>query len=140
MLREFACVLRPNGCVLIFDPCISALGALVFGPLHHEPIAYHDSIVWNAPPGWDATQTDYCAAQGNATRVFFGGERSALPDDWNVVHRQRFSAISYIATGGYSKPQLYPDRLYPLLRSFEWAFDLAPTLFATRLLAVLEKR
>jgi SAM-dependent methyltransferase len=138
-LREFARVLKPNGRVLVFDPCISALGALVFGPLHHEPIAYRDAIVWDAPAGWDAAQTDYYAAQGNATRVFFGREGSGLPNGWKIVHRQRFSAIAYIASGGYSKPQLYPDGFYPLLRGLEKGFDLAPTLFATRLLVVLEK-
>jgi len=147
-LREFARVLRspdaiagrPGGRVLIFEPCISALGMLAFGALHPEPVAYHDAIVWDAPPGWQATQADYYAAQGNATRIFFGSERSVLPGGWDVVHRERFSAIAYVASGGYSKPQLYPDQFYPLLRSVEGILDLAPGLFATRLLAVLEKK
>ena len=139
-LREFWRVLQPGGRVLIFDPCISLLGMLVFGALHPEPVAYRDAIVWDAPAGWRATDVDYYAAQGNATRVFFGRERTALPHGWEVVYRQRFSAIAYIASGGYSKPQMYPDSFYPLLLSVEGLLDLAPGLFATRLLVALEKR
>jgi SAM-dependent methyltransferase len=139
-LREFGRVLRPQGRVLIFDPCISLLGTLVYGALHPDPVAFRDEIVWNAPPGWSATQPDYYAAQGNATRIFFGSQRSSLPDNWSVVHRRRFSAIAYVGSGGYSKPQMYPDVLYPLLQSIEPALDLVPMIFATRLLVVLEKK
>lgn len=139
-LREFWRVLRPGGRVLIFDPCISALGMLVFGALHPEPVAYRDAIVWDAPEGWSATDVDYYAAQGNATRIFFGREGAGLPGGWDVVHRARFSAIAYIGSGGYSKPQMYPDGFYPALRSLETVLDWMPALFATRLLVALEKR
>lgn len=138
-LREFRRVLRPGGRVLVFDPCISLLGALVYGAFHPEPVAYYAPILWDAPLGWSPTQVDYYAAQGNATRIFFGREHSSLSANWNVIHRQRFSAIAYAASGGYSKPQLYPDLFYPALRRLERAFDLFPALFATRLLVVLEK-
>jgi hypothetical protein len=49
------------------------------------------------------------------------------------------SAIAYAASGGFSKPQLYPTAALPVIRKFEKALDLFPALFATRLLVILEK-
>jgi SAM-dependent methyltransferase len=138
-LREFVRVLRPGGRVLIFDPFISLLGLAVYGPSHHEPIGWWKDIVWNAPKGWSADQADYYAAQGNATRIFFGRMAPNLLKDWTVVGKLRFAAFSYAASGGYSGPQLYPNRLYPFLSSIDRVLDQIPALFATRLLVVLEK-
>ena len=60
-------------------------------------------------------------------------------EGWRIVKRERLSAISYVATGGYSMPQLYPDIAYPLMRGIDRILDLLPWLFATRALIVLEK-
>jgi SAM-dependent methyltransferase len=139
-LREFERVLRPGGRVIIFDPCISPLGISVFGLLHPEPVAWQEKIVWDAPAGWSIEKPDYYAAQGNATRIFFGRERASLPGAWDVIHRQRFSAIAYVGSGGYSRPKVYPDSFYRTMQVVEKALDLFPALFSTRLLAVLTKR
>jgi hypothetical protein len=48
------------------------------------------------------------------------------------------AAISYVASGGYSKPQLYPDAAFGLMRWIDGVCDRMPALFATRLMAVLE--
>jgi SAM-dependent methyltransferase len=138
-LQEFRRVLRPGGRVLIFDPFISLLGLVVYGLLHHEPINWRQEIEWNAPKGWDPKQTDYYAAQGNATRVFFSRLTPTLLKDWTLVARNRYSAFSYVASGGYSGPQLYPDRFYPQMCALDAALDKIPSLFATRILVVLQK-
>jgi len=140
-LAEFWRVLRPGGRVLVFDPyAFSLLGLLTFGLLHHEPVALHDEIAWSAAAGWSVTESDYYAAQGNAGRVFGNKKFQPLMDGWNLVTVKRFSALSYVATGGYSKPQMYPDKWYPFMQKVDSVLDHLPLLFATRILAVLQKR
>ncbi len=138
-LDEFRRVLKPGGRVIIFDPCMSLLGLLVYGAMHHEPIAIRDPICWKAPPNWTPDGDTYYAAQGNAYRVFFGSQFAVLLKSWRVVERTRLSCVSYVASGGYSKPQLYPDSMLPFMRGIDAACDLAPILFATRLLVILER-
>ncbi len=138
-LNEFRRVLVPGGRVLILEPCLSLLGLLVYGALHHEPLALRSPIEWRAPSEWSPFEERYYAAQGNAFRTFFMRNAERPLHDWEVVHKRRFSAISYVASGGHSKPQLYPERLYPLMRGVDSICDLFPSLFATRLLAVLRR-
>ncbi len=136
-LEEFHRVLRPWGRVIVFDPCVSALGRLVYGLFHPEPLGLDRDVEWLAPAGFSPDDVDYYAAQGNATRIFVRRERELA--GWRVVAVERLSAISYVATGGYSRPQLYPQIALPLMRLIDRICDRVPALFATRLLAVLEK-
>lgn len=136
-LREFHRVLAPGGRVLVFEPAMGALGRLVFGAFHHEPIALGDPIAWDAPTGWTAAEADYYAAQGNASRVF--RDVDAMLEGLRVRSIRKFALLSYVASGGYSKPQLYPDAAYPAMRFVDRVLDAVPALFATRMLVVLEK-
>ncbi len=139
-IRELGRVLEPGGRLIIFDPAMSALGLMVYGALHPEPLGLLRSIAWEAPEGADTTALGYYAAQGNASRVFRRAGASALPPEWRIVHRREMSALAYVASGGYSKPQLYPTRWLPIVRRLERVADVVPILTATRLLVVLEKR
>lgn len=140
-LAEFWRALRVGGRVLVFDPyALSLLGLVTFGLLHHEPIALQDEIAWLAPANWDATASDYYAAQGNAGRIFGNKKFQPLLDGWNLIAVKRFAALSYVASGGYSKPQMYPDKWYPFMQKVDAVLDNLTPLFATRILAVLEKK
>ncbi len=139
-LLEFERVLIPGGRVLIFEPCVSALGRIIYGPMHPEPLGLKEPIIWRAPEPWDPEDIDYYAAQGNAWRLFVKKDPVPELEKWNVHSISRQSAISYVATGGYNGPQLYPEVAYPAMRFIDRICDLFPTLFATRLLVVLQKK
>jgi SAM-dependent methyltransferase len=138
--KEFMRVIAPKGRVIIFDPCMSLAGYLIYGLFHHEPVGAGKPIEWLSPEGWKPRTDTYYAAQGNASRVFFGGAYAALLRDWIVVFRRRFSAFSYVLSGGYSKPQMYPDSWYSLMKAADTVLNAMPVFFATRLLVALERR
>lgn len=139
-LAECRRVLAPGGRVIIFDPYVSLAGHLVYGPLHHEPIGFDRGITASAPPAFNPQQHHYYAAQGNATRVFWRGDAPEILDGWEIIARERVGAWAYALTGGYSKPQMYPTALYPLMRGFDAVAELMPQLLALRALIVLRAR
>ncbi|MFZ5877758.1 MAG: methyltransferase domain-containing protein [Chloroflexota bacterium] len=139
-LREFQRALQPGGRVILMEPGLGLLGHLVYGPLHVEPIGRAADLQWSAPEGWSADDMDYYAAQGNATRIFVQGHFADRLGAWNILEVKRIAALAYVGSGGYSGPQLYPDAAYPLVKAVERIFQPFPSLFATRLLVVLEKK
>jgi hypothetical protein len=138
-LREFFRVLRRDGRVLMLEPCMSALGLLVYGVFHDEPVAVLKEIQWDAPEGWSPTNIDYYAAQGNASRIFLRKQFHHKLSAWQNIETIRISAIAYAASGGFSKPQLYPVSALPFIQKLEKVLGRFPTLFATRLLVILHK-
>ncbi len=137
-LKEFRRVLAPGGRLIIFDPCMSLLGLIVYGVFHHEPVALRHPITWFAPEGWDESQLDYYAAAANAWRIFHRAEAQAELGGWRLLKVQREAALSYVASGGFRARQLYPSAFLPLLRFLDEVLSGLPMLFATRLLVVLE--
>jgi hypothetical protein len=116
------------------------LGRIVYGFFHHEPLGLRKQISWWAPPDFSPAEMAYYAAQGNAQRVFFSKEWVSRLGDWRTVKRSLSAAIPYIASGGFSGPQLYPRSLLPALRVLDRALSRLPAVFATRLLVALEKK
>ena len=138
-LGEFHRVLKMQGRLIIFEPAISALGLIVYGIMHSEPINLKMKIEWFAPDRSVLHNTNYYAAQGNASRIFLTKKYEGLLKGWNEVLCERMASISYVTSGGYSGPQLYPGFIYPFMRIIDHVCSYIPLLFATRLLVVLEK-
>jgi hypothetical protein len=80
---------------------------------------------------------DYYAAQGNATRIFFGGGLSEWRSEWRCLHAEAFSAFNYLLSGGYSKPALYPARFVNQLIKMDQALSRWPRIFGGRCLVTL---
>lgn len=137
--KEFRRVLASSGRVLIFEPCLSLLGRVVYGLLHKEPLGTHDKIQWYSPEGWSSQQAGYYAAQGNASRIFLRKEINLGDYGWNVISIERISSLSYVLSGGYTGPQIYPYCILPIMRRIDHILGYMPELFSTRLLAVLGK-
>ncbi len=139
-LTEFHRVLGIGGRVILLEPAMSLLGKLIYGIFHHEPLGLHRPITWLAPRGVDPKETGYYAAQANASKVFEGGQFKEALSAWNIITLEAIPDIAYVASGGFSKPQFYPSSLLAAVRTAEKVLALWPSLFATRLLIVLEKK
>jgi SAM-dependent methyltransferase len=139
-LNEFRRVLQIGGRLIIFDPAMGLLGRFVYGCFHHEPLGLTEPIEWFAPRGFKPEEAPYYAAQGNASRIF--AENSACRKDlqsWRILEVKPLAALSYVGSGGFSKPQLYPTKLYRVGRAFDKQLSKWPRIFATRILIVLER-
>lgn len=142
VFNESKRVLKKGGRIIIFDPYISLFGFLVYGLFHHEPVAFNKEINWLPNDQNEVFDSKYYAAQGNATRVFKNNSKfkKEIEKDWKVVSIKKFSALTYVLSGGFSKPALFPGFMFPLIKFIGKIADFFPWIFATRVLIVLEKR
>jgi SAM-dependent methyltransferase len=138
-LAEFRRVLAPGGRVIVFDPAISWTGRLIYGLFHHEPIGMQLAVTWNAPAGFKPGDSDYFAAQGAATRLFWRREDPSRLAGWNLVEATPLPSFEYFATGGFSGPQLGGAGVFSFWRWLDRALTRWPNLFAARLLVVLKR-
>ena len=135
-LKEAQRVLVRGGRLIIFDPFISLASFPVYGWLHHEPVSWRTPIqtaeVWPLP-------RNYYAAQGNATRIFFRKEPGPWFEGWRVARCQATSAFAYLLSGGFSKPAMYPEAAFSLIRGLDRFLSRWPGLFGARCLVLLER-
>ncbi len=128
-LCEARRALAPEGRLILFEPYISWASFPVYGLLHHEPVAWRQPVNFN---GALPRPRDYYAAQGNATRLFFGREKTGWLEGWDIFHATAFSSFSYLLSGGYSKPACYPANWLGGLQRCDARLSRWPRLFGAR--------
>lgn len=133
-LSEARRVLRARGRLVLFEPYMSWLSFPVYGCFHHEPVGWSKPID-NGIPAVEGT--DYYAAQGNATRVFFKASNPDLLRNWTLIHQEAFASFSYLLSGGFSKRALYNLSWLPRLQQVDARLSRFPRLFGARCLVVL---
>jgi SAM-dependent methyltransferase len=138
-IKEFERVTASRGRLILMEPGFGFLGRFIYQKFHHEPLGFDQTIPWDAPDGFDPDKPNYYAAQANAWRIFVQREFDPDLSNWRLVTVKRLAALSYVASGGFSGPALYPACLFPTLRACDWFLGLFPAIFATRLLVVMEK-
>lgn len=132
-LREARRALRTDGRLILFEPFISWSSYPVYGLLHHEPVGLRQAIDHSeAAPN----PRNYYAAQGNATRLFFR-KATGAPHGWRVFHAEALSSFSYLLSGGFSKPAMYPGRCLPGMQRMDRSLSRWPRLFGARCLVGL---
>jgi SAM-dependent methyltransferase len=137
--EEFARVVKQQGRLILMEPGFGRLGKFVYGRFHHEPLGFGEPIPWHRPASEGDSARSYYAAQGNAWRLFKTGEKGDRMLGWKIAFIKPLAALSYVASGGFSRPSLYPSFLFPFVQGFDQVADFLPSLFATRLLVVLER-
>jgi hypothetical protein len=127
-------VLVAGGRLILFEPFISRISSAVYGLFHHEPIAWHEPISdsSNLP-----RPRHYYAAQGNATRIFFGPAGRDLLRGWSILEAKAYASFSYLLSGGFSKPACYPHYTLPTLRQLDAYLSRWPRWFGARCLVAL---
>ena len=80
----------------------------------------------------------YRSRRGGFGRIFRSKKYLDKSKAWRIRETKVFTSLSYVASGGFSGPQLYPESCYPLLVQLDGLASLAPAVFGTRLLVVLE--
>jgi Methyltransferase domain len=137
--NEFERVISPRGRLILMEPGFGLLGRFIYQRFHHEPLGFDQPLPWAAPDGFHPDASNYYAAQANAWRIFVQRESRPNLSNWRLVEIKRLAALSYVASGGFSGPALYPEWMFTAMRTCDWLLGLLPAVFATRLLIVMEK-
>jgi len=138
-LEECQRVLKIGGRLLVFDHAMSAAGALFSRFAHHEKAGFSKNYKLRAQDRSQLVSPRYYADHANARRILESRFDELLRPAWKKVALLKLPAIKWLLSGGYRGPSFLPPAVMSGVTLCERAASLAPSIFALRLLAVLEK-
>ena len=130
-LREARRVLTADGRLILLEPYLSRVSTPAYHWFHHEGTGLQSQIDFAES---FPRPRDYYTAQGNATRLFFRNEKPGWPRGWRVFHAEAFASFSYLFSGGFSKPALYPAFCLGFLQRCDTLLSRWPAVFGARCL------
>jgi len=133
-LREARRVLVKGGRLLVFEPFVSWASFPAYAWFHHEPVGWGQPI---NPATTPPRPRRYYAAQGNATRLFFGGRSRSWPEGWEVFYVAALASFAYLLSGGFSRPAFYPAKWLRWVQQLDNRLSRWPRLFGARCLVGL---
>jgi len=135
-LRECKRVLAPGGRLIIMDPAMSLVGAIVYGCFHHEPLLFNHKFDESREVD-DKLGTRYFAAQSAAHKIFIKREQPAVLAGWKVLSIDQITSFAYLLSGGFRGPQIYPEKWLRYIQRLDAILNNWAAIFAARLLIVL---
>lgn len=137
-LSEAVRALDSGGRIVMVEPYCSPLSTFAYRRFHEEDLDLSaDPLAENASLR-DAPMDANIATPTLAFYRRWDVVGRAYPE-LALIERRRLTSLAYVLSGGYSRAQLVPDGVYPLLRVLEAALRPLAPLAAFRCLIVLER-
>jgi SAM-dependent methyltransferase len=117
-LQEVERVLQPGGRLALIEPWNTALARVFYTRFHREDF----DLSWDPRSGVPATGSEpFDGNQAIPSLVFDVHWPTVAPQvpGLSLVHRETFSFVSYLLTGGFSGPNLLPMPLYRPINRIE---------------------
>ena len=138
-LQEIKKILIKNGKLIMIEPAMGLIPRVIYKLFHYEPNGFNFKINWNKTSKKSLNKKKYFAAQSLPWRAFVLNELN-LKNNFKVNKIKIFSDFTFLFSGGYSYPSLYPLIFYPVIKHIDLLLTfLNKKLFGARMLIVLEK-
>ncbi len=141
-IKEAQRVLKPNGRLIMLEPCISPLSFLIYNFFHQEDVDFSFDVfseeMWCA----EEEKKPFDGNMAIPSRMFLREPEKfrKLFSEFEIIRTNYSDYFVYPLSGGFEHPSLIPLFSLSFLRGVEKFIQPLGSFFAFRLLIVLENR